>query len=341
MRSAHWICGCLLIVAAATSVHAAAFFVDADLGDDSNPGTSAASPFATIQRAIDEAGDVPGPDMIHIACGEYEENLAIDDPDKLTLAGSGASLVTAADPDEHVIEIDGGDVTISNLEVAGGDDGIRADDMVSLTVRNVVVTGNADEGLQAGNVENVKISNSTFSENEGDGVNLEEVDVATINGITLLENDDGIDIEASGEIHVTQLTACGNLDEGFEVDDTASVVIVGGTVSGNYDDGLDLDDTQSVRLVSVVSTGNVGNGLQIEAEEDFDTEVLTVVNGVFSENGEDGIKVVELGAVVHRVGLTNISARENVESGLDIDISGSVKLARVISEDNGEDDILP
>lgn len=259
----------------------------------------------------------------------------------MTLSGSGASLVVAADPDEHVIEIDGGDVTISSLDVTGGDDGIRADEMTSLTLNNVVATGNADEGMQAVDISSVKITNCMFLENEGDGVNLEAVDTAKINGITLLDNDDGIDIEASGEIHVTQLTASSNEDEGFEVDDTESVVIVGGTVSENDDDGLDLDDTQSIRIVSVVSTLNAGNGLQIEAEGDFDTESLSVVNCEFSLNEEDGIKTTEEDAVILKISITATMAQYNVESGLDITATGDVRLANVLSEDNGEDDVLP
>jgi hypothetical protein len=279
--------------------------------------------------------------MIHIASGVYVENLAIEDDEKLTLSGSSPCTVVAADPDENVIGIEGGDVTLSGLEVTGGDDGINADDMISLTVRNVVVTGNGDKGLKAGDTSSVHITDCTFSQNDSDGIKLEGVDVAHISGVSLSENSDGIDIESSGDINISKLTATENEDEGVEVDDTESVSINGATVSDNGDDGLDLDDTQSIRLVSVISMGNAGNGLQIEAEGHFDTETLTVVNCVFSENGEDGIKIVEESAEVYAVRLTNITAQYNVESGLDIAVSGSVKLAKVISEDNGEGDILP
>jgi hypothetical protein len=92
--------------------------------------------------------------------------------------------------------------------------------------------------------------------------------------------------------------------------------------------------------VSVVSTENDGSGLQIEAE-DFDTVVVFIVNSEFSDNGEDGIQMREEDAMVHRVRLAKVTARNNVESGLDIDVTGSVMLKRVISKDNGADDILP
>jgi len=74
-----WSFCCLIVIVAATSVHAAGYFVDAGAGDDANAGISAASPFASIQRAIDAALENPGPDMIQLASGEYDENLVIDD----------------------------------------------------------------------------------------------------------------------------------------------------------------------------------------------------------------------------------------------------------------------
>ncbi|MHC4207789.1 MAG: hypothetical protein ACYSTT_24305, partial [Planctomycetota bacterium] len=125
MRRTYWIYCCFFVIAVATTVQGAAFFVD-PVGSDSNSGISAASPFQTIQRAIDEAEATPGPDMIQIASGVYVENLTIEDDEKLTLSGSSPCTVVAADSDENVIGIEGGDVTLSGLEVTGGDDGINA-----------------------------------------------------------------------------------------------------------------------------------------------------------------------------------------------------------------------
>lgn len=342
MRRTYWIYCCFLVVAATTTVHAATFFVDTG-GDDSNPGTSAALPFRTIQQAIDVAAETPGPDMIKIASGEYVEKLSIKDADKLTLAGSGGTLINADDPEKNVIKIKSGDVTISNLAVTGGKDGIKANEMTSLTLRDVVVTGNADEGLQAEDVSSVKIVHGTFSENGDDGIKVEVAEAVQITGTTVFDNGgDGIDLEEIGAIHVTDLTVDGNGDEGLEVDDSGSAVVVRGTYSNNADEGLDIDNTLSIRIVSIVSTGNGGNGLQVEADdEEIEIEAVSIVGSVFSDNDEDGIQIVEDGTVVHRVTLTNITARNNVESGLDIDVSGSVRLSRVISEDNGEPDVLP
>jgi hypothetical protein len=113
MKIAHWIYCCLLVVAVTTTVQGVTFFVDTG-GDDANPGTSAALPFLTIQRAVDEAAGMAGADMIRIASGEYVEDLTIEDTNKVMLAGGGGTVINADDPDEHVIRIESGDVTIAN-----------------------------------------------------------------------------------------------------------------------------------------------------------------------------------------------------------------------------------
>jgi hypothetical protein len=377
-----------LVVAATTTVHAATFFVDIS-GDDSNGGTSAARPLRTIQRALDEAAQTPGPDTIKIAAGEYVENVTIEDTDKVTLAGRGGAVIRADDRKENVITIECSDVTIANLEITGGDDGIKTKTgPISLTLRDVVVSGNAEDGLDARNVSSLMIVHGTFSQNGDDGIKVKGAETAAITGTAVLDNGeegvdfenigaihirhltaegnrddgikvewadvvritatsvlhnggDGVDLETIGAIHVTNLTADWNGDEGLEVDDSGRALVVGGSYSNNADDGIDLDDTQSIRIVSVVSTGNDGSGLQVEAEGHFDTDVVSIVNSEFSDNGEDGIQIREEDAIVHQVRLTSVTARNNVESGLDINVSGSVRLTRVISQDNGEDDILP
>lgn len=346
MIRTRWSYCCLFVIAVATSAHAATFFVDADLGDDSNSGTSASSPFATIKRAIAEAADTPGPDTIRIASGEYVEKLKITDNDKLTLTGSGDTVVIGTSGSKYVIKIEAGDVTISNMTITGSKDGIKAEpgeegDTISLTLRDVVVTGNADEGLQAENVTSVTIVGGTFSGNADDGIKVEVADAVTITGATVSDNGgDGIDLEVIGTIKVTRLTVDGNGDEGLEVDDSGSVLVVQGTYSNNEDEGLDIDNTLSIRLVSVVSTGNVGSGFQVEADK-MEIESVSVVASSFLGNGEDGIQIVEDGFVVHKVTLTNITATGNVKSGLKIDVSGSVRVTNITSEENGEDDILP
>ena len=95
-------CACLFVVATVTVTQANTLFVDANTGDNANSGTAAAKPFRTIQKAVYEAIARPGPDVIQIAAGRYEENVVINDTNSVidSLRLSGVPGVQIADPSE-------------------------------------------------------------------------------------------------------------------------------------------------------------------------------------------------------------------------------------------------
>ncbi len=99
-------------------------------GSDDNPGTQAA-PFATIQKAIDEAADGA---TIHVGAGEYAENVVIDK--KVTLIGAGSGYDGLSD--STVISGSGDILTIT----AGGSDAASRQVVKNLQVTNKGVTGN-------------------------------------------------------------------------------------------------------------------------------------------------------------------------------------------------------
>ncbi len=296
MKRACWI-GCWLAVAAvAGSAHGATFFVDAGAGNDANAGTSAAQPFLTIQKAIDEAVVRTGPDMIQIAEGQYPENLTIQDPDAVTLSGaSGVEIVAAASSDAIHIKL--GDVTISNLTVTGGKNGIYAagaeDAPLHLTVRNVASVANAGRGLRAVDVRDVTISDCRFLDNgNDDGIKVvtKTLDRTSAN-LSIRDTvvsgcgDDGIDLELLNDVRLTNVLVENTLgDDGLSIDDSASVSLVDCVFANSSADGLDLDDTQSIRVVNVISTGNGESGLEIAISG------ALKLSGITSENnGEPDI----------------------------------------------------
>ena len=326
------------------------FFVE----DGAVGGTGAPNdPFGSIQDAIDAAADSRGPDTVNIGPGDYQEILTIEDSDKLTIKGNGAT-VDPDDDDEHVIEIDdSGDISIRDLTVSGGKDGINADDVTSLILTNVQAIDNADEGVSVEDAGSVMVVGGNYSGNLDDGFKVETADTVTIVGGTFSDNDnfdpdpeeragDGIDLEDVGAIHVTNVTAERNGDEGFEVDDSASVDVVGGTFSDNIDEGLDIDNSGQVRITGVVANGNGGSGFQFEADDtDFPVDSISITNSVFEDNGVDGVQIVEDGSPVGKVRVTNVAARDNTEKGFNISVSGQANIKNMVSENNGEADELP
>jgi hypothetical protein len=345
MKRNHWMQACLLAAIVTTACQAGTFFVNGDEGSDLNSGISDATPFQTIQRAIDEAVDLPGPDTIHIAAGQYEENLAIADLARLTMSGSGAT-VTATDSAQAVIAIYAGDITISGLTISGGELGIDAvgtpEVPVRLSLRDVEISGNADDGVAAENILSLTINQGMFIENGGDGVKVVAVESVSITGTTVLDNDsDGVDLEEINTINLNGLIVIGNGDEGLEVDASVSINVLQGIYSENTDEGLDIDTTETVRVLGVSCNGNGGNGIQIEAQEGMNVKSAQIINSSFLANNEDGVNVVEDGATVETLSLTSVTARENLQSGLDISISGTVTAHAVNTEGNGEPDIMP
>ena len=395
MDGKQWIHGCVLVLTLAMAAHATTFFVNASTGNDSNPGTSPAKPFLTIQKAINQAALRPGSEMIHIAAGQYGENLSICDTDQLTLSGSsGAELVASSASD--AIKITSGDISISDLVIADGNKGISADSSagpVSLSLRDSVVRDNAGDGLNAANVasvsvsqcefranggaaikvqsaEDLSISHSVLELNTGRGIRADDVEDVSVSNCQILNNnddgmkvvtkkmnpadaslsvlntivsgnyDDGIDLEALGDIRLVNVEIEGTVsDDGLSVDDSASVSVTNCTLSNNAADGLDMDDTPSISVVNVESTGNGDSGFDVTAE-DVNIESVSIVNSEFLGNGLDGVWIGEENAVVEQAGLTHVTASNNGESGLDITITGTLRLTAITSEGNGAPDIL-
>ncbi len=339
------------VLLSAMSAHAGVFFVDALEGDDANSGRPNA-PFATVERGVAAAAEQPGDDTVIIRAGNYIENVVINDFDALTLSGSGAE-VSAADDEAPTLAIVSGDVKIRGLSITGGDPGIEAeprdDANVSLMLLDCTIGGNNGRGVNAEKVDFVRIVGGSYNGNDGDGIKIKKVNTVHVEGAEFIGNDsDGLDLEEISSAALVRLIVNENGDEGIEVDDSDFIFVRGCQVSGNHDDGIDLDNTAHVKVVNCVSTGNGdvgslgGNGLQVEADdEEFPVESVVIINSVFSENGENGIHVVEDGAVVGLVALTAITVETNQLSGARIEVTGDVRFNQIVSNGNGAADLLP
>ncbi len=345
MKRAQWMYSGLAIVIMAASAQGATFFVNASTGDNSNAGTSAAEPFLTIQKAIDTAVARPGPDMIQIAEGRYSENLSIKDADPLTLSGTSGVEIVAADATKDVIYITLGDITLSDLKVSGGYNGIYAKGApkapIYLTLRVVDSVDNNARGLRVDDVLETWISGCQFLRNVYDdgmkiktkSLNRTAANVSIRDTIISGNGDDGIDLELLNDIRLTNVVVQDTLgDDGMSVDDSVSVSIVNSVFANSAADGLDMDDTQSIRLVDVISTGNNDSGFDITAEEHYNVESFSIVNSEFANNGGDGVWIGEEGTIVERASLTSVIATGNGGTPLNITITGTLKLSAITTD---------
>jgi hypothetical protein len=321
MSSKQSIYGCVLALTIATAAHATSFFVDAGQGNDLNAGLSAAAPFRTIQRAIDEAAAWPGPDRIQIGAGAYSENLTISDADGLTLSGASGVVVVAANSSKDVVKISWGDVSMSSLAVTGGSKGITptgsAEKPVSLSLRDVIVTGNAGDGVKPTSVgevrasrctflanggtglkvrfaDNVTVSDCAFEDNGGRGLRAEDVKSVTISHCQFLNNnDDGMKMvtvtldRAESNLSISDTTLSGSADDGIDLELLGDIRLTNVTVRDTVgDDGMSVDDSVSVSVVSSTFTNSSADGLDMD-----DTQSIRLVNVVSTGNGVSGFQV--------------------------------------------------
>ncbi len=265
----------------------------------------------SIQDALDAAAASPGADTVLLSPGTYTENFKIEDDDALTLLGTGDVTIQAEEPDEgedpeDVIKVKGGNVTIQNVSITGGDDGIDAQDG-DLTLIGVDVSENDGRGLESDDMGAVTITNSNFSNN----------------------GDDGIKVDGADTVLISNVNASGNGDEGVETEEIGSVTILNSNFSGNDDHGIKVEVADTVSIRNVVSTDNDGDGIKVEEADSV------IIDNFVSTGNDDGI---DLECVVS-VSIFNVTANDNDDEGLEIDDSDSVLVIKGTFNDNGDDGI--
>lgn len=308
-------------------------------------------------------------DVITILAGDVTMHTLTVQGGKNGIVATGSSLTLLhvkarfnEDPDLNDDVEDGNGVVATGLDevtITGGDyshngnaeqqHGIRIETVERVRLTNVTAKENGQHGLFANRVGTLEVIGGTYDFNlDGDGIHVDRTGSLRVSGGTFSDNDgDGIDIRRTDftEVNGAQVNRNGN--EGIEVDDSGTIRVVGSTFLQNAEEGLDIDDTIEIILVGVLSSGNgfddpddPGSGLQIEAEEDNVTESVLITGSTFSGNAADGIQVVEFDSQVLQIELRAVTVTDNVESGLDIVISGQLDMIAVKSSGNGQEDIV-
>jgi hypothetical protein len=301
----------------------------------------------------------PSKDVIKITWGD----VSISD---LTITG-GSKGITPTGSTDKPVSLSLRDVIVT----ANAGDGVRPTNVGTVRASHCTFLGNTGTGIKVQIADSVTVSDCVFEANTGRGLRAEDARSVIVSHCQFLNNnddamkavtvlldrteasfsasdttiagsgDDGIDLEAVGDIRLVNLTIDDSTDDGVAIDNGVAVSVIGGTYSNNPGDGLDMDDTQSIRLVDVVSTGNLTSGFQVTAEADFNVESVSIVGSEFTNNGLYGIWMREAATVLQQASLTSVTATGNADSGLNLSVSGAVKLSAVTSENNGAPDILP
>jgi parallel beta-helix repeat protein len=215
----------------------------------------------TIAAALNQ---VPGRPLTINVTGPCTENVTIT-RDDVTLQGVVANtLMTAANTTLSTITMDGARrITLSNLDVRGGTNGIsgtrgttfdfRNSSARSNTVRGLITANHSvasvdncliesnPDGLVAANGGNLYITNSTIRNNTSNGV------IAARNSHVRIGQD------INGTTVVQPVTITGNASNGVVITEASVGIIVGGVVENN-------NSTSSLIFIGRASRASIGLG---------------------------------------------------------------------------------
>jgi hypothetical protein len=225
---------------------------------------------------------------------------------------------------------------------SNGDEGVDAEDVLSLTAINPRILNNRDHGLQIEGTSETRVTilHGLVASNRGDGIKVARAARVQVVNTQCINNDDGMDLDKVTSIEVRNVTCNENKDEGLEVDGAGSVLVAASSFQGNAGEGIDTDDVAQIALVSVDCAGNKGSGFQAVAEKAL-TEQITITSSLFSGNGIDGVQLLQQLGSIASVRMNAVVTRDNIKRGFNIAISGTVSQHGVKSENNGLPDLLP
>jgi parallel beta-helix repeat protein len=225
----------------------------------------------TISYAIGR-DEVTAGDTIHVAAGEYTENLDVNK--SITLEGEGADVVTvrAASTYDHVFEVTAGYVGISGFAVTGswssGKAGIYLNRADNCNISNNNASNNSGEwggsGIHLSYSSDNTLTNNIANSNNEDGIYLRYSNNNTLRGNTISNNGgewggSGIHLFYSSNNTLTNNNASNNRD-GISLGYSSSNTLTGNTASNNSGkwsgSGIHLDNSNNNTFTNNTMSGN-------------------------------------------------------------------------------------
>lgn len=328
----------LLISALITAnAFALTFYVDASRGHD-RPfwGRSAFKPFKTINYAISKSCKIPdiisSETTIKVAQGTYDETLSIE-CDSISIEGAGneTTIIDADGSDIAVITINGAHrVTIKDLTVRRGYDGILATKGSAVVLDGVNVEDNTTDGIQIDDGSNAQLSNCTTQRNGRRGIFVYNSSSATFkNKIISSKNTfNGIDIQGNSNVFINAVVESNqNYAQGLQIVTNSSALIYNGTVSTNDNNSWGILISQSSHLATnnnstISSSGNSIDGILISYGSGLSVNGGT--QAFFENNDRHGVIVDSGNISTYNNGVLII--RNNPSIGLNVYHGGVIDM---------------
>src|SRR5262249_29001820 len=201
----------------------------------------------TIQQALDQFS-LPGRPLIVNIKGTCTENVVVT-ADDTTLAADPAATVTSPDPLQNTLLVNGAArVTIQNLLVSGGRNGIAVISGGSATVQSNTIQHNGSHGVLVYQSAQALVHGNTISNNGGAGVFVESAAATVTSNI----------VQANGSYGVAA-----NNNAGARIGITDQNAAAANTISDNGLDGVGIFNGSNAYVFSNTIQGNTRDGVLI------------------------------------------------------------------------------
>ena len=295
-------------------------FTSMSFAQVTNLTNAGASPYATIQAAIDNAATVNG-DVLSVAAGTYNTEIwPITVNKAVVIRGAGITTIVAPAIDQNAFLVTVANVTIQNLRITLQTSGvdhqaIRLEGAGSATITGNVIetTGNKGVGIWIGGVGYANSNNLTISNNT----------------ITIANESTGIYAEGGSTAQtgwiVTGNTITANNGNPLELYDVTNSTVDGNTLTTTSAGGANVIWSSELALLSnLVFTNNIldgSNGSQVVIGTDLKdapldpgnafTGSVTTVNITGNTFSNWGSRALRLGAVAGVGTVTGITINTN------------------------------
>ena len=260
----------LAFALAFASMPSAADYYVSTTGNDTTGDGSSGNPWATIQFAINR---VSAGDTIHIAVGNYTENIEANKSVNLLGAGANNTTISAQLATRHVINVFSNSTNISNLGITGARNyakaGVYLNYSERCTIRNNTFYTN-DYGVHAYYSNNNTIANNTaYSNGKGYYIQRSHSNNLTGNKAEFSDNDNFF-IYQSNYSNLSSNT--GNSSSyGFRSTSTQGSVFVG-NIAKNNTNGYVFLSSNSSNITNNAAENNTQTGFSFSSSNSNNLE---------------------------------------------------------------------
>ena len=293
---------------------------------DANPGITESAPWATLDQAVNTvtpgdfvyikgSNDPSSPDAIYDRSGR-------DGLDIVTPGEPGAPIVFRNYPGHRVI-----------IQGDGSEDGIQLAKASHHHFYGLVVRNFGQSTENSLSPTDIIIENSEFTETTQTGLRLRNMTNLVLRDVYVHHcAETGISIRNSVNVLIERVESSFNIDpndgDGFHTIGGENFRIVDSIAQYNDEDGFDLN--ANATLVNVVAENNGAVNLKLwrRSNDDYAEKVTTIVNSVFRNGGEAGIKLSN----GPEMRLYNSVVYGNAEEGIAFRVPGIANQPAVTSE---------